>query len=47
MTNDVRDYSKNYAGQDQDVKTTNLILTKDDGTEVELTADELETLLGS
>lgn len=39
------DLSKDYRGTDQDVKAKSLILVKDDGTEVELTADDLETLL--
>jgi hypothetical protein len=43
--NDKRDYSKNYGGKKQDVKTTCLILTKADGTEVKICADDLEALL--
>jgi hypothetical protein len=43
---DTRDYHKNYLGEDQQVKTTNLILVKtSDGTEVTLTAEDLEALL--
>lgn len=45
MANDVRDYSKSYGGKDQNVKTTCLILTKADGTEVKLCANDLEALI--
>jgi len=42
---DTRDYSKNYAGEDQQVKTVNLILVQSDWTEITLTADDLVSLL--
>jgi hypothetical protein len=42
---DTRDYHKNYKGEDQQVKTTNIVLVKADGTEVVCTADQLEALI--
>jgi hypothetical protein len=42
---DTRDYSKNYAGAEQAVKTTHLILVKSNGEEVVLDTDQLEALI--
>lgn len=42
---DTRDYHKNYLGEDQQIKTTNLILVKSDWTEVTLSGEDLEALL--
>jgi hypothetical protein len=40
------DYSKDYRGEPQSIKTTDIILTKADGTEITLDADKLEELIG-
>lgn len=45
MANTVLDYSKDYRGKPESVKTTTLILVKADGTEVEIDADQLEALI--
>jgi len=42
---DTRDYSKDYKGEPQQIKTTNLILVATGNVEVVLTGDDLASLL--
>jgi predicted NBD/HSP70 family sugar kinase len=42
---DAIDYSKNYGGADLGVKTTRLVLVKENGEEIVLTAEKLEELV--